>query len=380
MRRRIVLGDSIPPASRAPGPRILADTSAWVELDRATGSAHRTAGCPTSAVQRPRWPCTAPATPSWPWGQQTERREQALVARWQAFADCEFRRQLVHQTPATALPAVLQFSVDLAGLGGRVVCAIEQPAWYQSKIADRGSGRPRAWRRAAQPSPLPVRSTPRAPRLTSPGPIGVVREPRQERNGRPNPAATRRSYVRRHGPPDIPAAKRAGLPVDLDRLAAEGDGWLTADDRYALKTQGVCAQLQPGRLHGPRPGARRRAPHRPGPGRRPAGPQHRPGLDPPHHPPEPGAALGRGPQGARPCSTRSARSGSPPARPAATPSATSCAPRTPASASTSPSTASPTPGRSATPSSPARPSSTACCPAGSTWPSAARPAAGRTPG
>lgn len=44
--------------------------------------------------------------------------------------------------------------------------------------------------------------------------------------------------------PDIPAAKRAGLPVDLDRLATEGDGWLTPEDRYALKTWGVCTQLQ----------------------------------------------------------------------------------------------------------------------------------------
>lgn len=46
--------------------------------------------------------------------------------------------------------------------------------------------------------------------------------------------------------PDIPAVKRAGLPVDLDRLAADGDGWLTPEDRYALKTHGVCAQVQPG--------------------------------------------------------------------------------------------------------------------------------------
>jgi len=46
--------------------------------------------------------------------------------------------------------------------------------------------------------------------------------------------------------PNIPAAKRAGLPVDLDRLAAEGDGWLTPEDRYALKTHGVCTQLQRG--------------------------------------------------------------------------------------------------------------------------------------
>lgn len=48
--------------------------------------------------------------------------------------------------------------------------------------------------------------------------------------------------------PNIPAAKRAGLPVDLDRLAAEGDGWLTPDDRYALKTWGVCPQSQPHRF------------------------------------------------------------------------------------------------------------------------------------
>jgi sulfite reductase beta subunit-like hemoprotein len=46
--------------------------------------------------------------------------------------------------------------------------------------------------------------------------------------------------------PDIPAAKRAGLPVDLERLAADGDGWLTPEDRYALKTHGVCTQAQPG--------------------------------------------------------------------------------------------------------------------------------------
>ncbi len=46
--------------------------------------------------------------------------------------------------------------------------------------------------------------------------------------------------------PDIPSAKRAGLPVDLARLTAEGDGWLTPEDRYALKTHGVCTQLQDG--------------------------------------------------------------------------------------------------------------------------------------
>jgi sulfite reductase beta subunit-like hemoprotein len=45
--------------------------------------------------------------------------------------------------------------------------------------------------------------------------------------------------------PNIPAAKRAGLPVDFARLTAEGDGWLTPEDRYALKTHGVCMQLQP---------------------------------------------------------------------------------------------------------------------------------------
>lgn len=42
--------------------------------------------------------------------------------------------------------------------------------------------------------------------------------------------------------PNIPAAKRAGLPVDLERMALEGDGFLTADDRYSLKTYGVCPQ------------------------------------------------------------------------------------------------------------------------------------------
>jgi sulfite reductase beta subunit-like hemoprotein len=47
-------------------------------------------------------------------------------------------------------------------------------------------------------------------------------------------------------PPDIPAAKRAGLPVDLERLTNEGDGWLTPEDRYALKTHGVCTQAQGG--------------------------------------------------------------------------------------------------------------------------------------
>src|SRR4051794_8350335 len=66
-----------------------------------------------------------------------------------------------------------------------------------------------------------------------------------------NTALTRRQHALRTVravPPDIPAAKRAGLPVDLARLSAEGDGWLTPEDRYALKTHGVCAQLQAGRF------------------------------------------------------------------------------------------------------------------------------------
>jgi len=46
--------------------------------------------------------------------------------------------------------------------------------------------------------------------------------------------------------PDIPAAKRAGLPVDLRRMALEGDDWLTPEDRYSLKTHGVCPQGQSG--------------------------------------------------------------------------------------------------------------------------------------
>src|SRR5258708_26595378 len=46
------------------------------------------------------------------------------------------------------------------------------------------------------------------------------------------------------GAPDIPGIKRAGLPVDFVRLAAEGDVWLTPEDRFALKSWGVCAQEQ----------------------------------------------------------------------------------------------------------------------------------------
>ena len=44
--------------------------------------------------------------------------------------------------------------------------------------------------------------------------------------------------------PNIPAAKRAGLPVDIERMATEGDGFLVIDDRYSLKTWGVCPQTQ----------------------------------------------------------------------------------------------------------------------------------------
>jgi sulfite reductase beta subunit-like hemoprotein/nitrite reductase/ring-hydroxylating ferredoxin subunit len=51
-------------------------------------------------------------------------------------------------------------------------------------------------------------------------------------------------YRRGMAAPDIPGIKRAGLPVDFDRLAAEGDDWLTPEDRFALKTWGVCAQAQ----------------------------------------------------------------------------------------------------------------------------------------
>lgn len=43
---------------------------------------------------------------------------------------------------------------------------------------------------------------------------------------------------------DIPGAKRAGLPVDFERLARDGGTDMTPEERYALKTYGVCAQLQ----------------------------------------------------------------------------------------------------------------------------------------
>ena len=46
--------------------------------------------------------------------------------------------------------------------------------------------------------------------------------------------------------PDRTSPQRsAGLHIDLARLTAEGDGWLTPEDRYALKTCGVCVQVQP---------------------------------------------------------------------------------------------------------------------------------------
>jgi sulfite reductase beta subunit-like hemoprotein len=48
--------------------------------------------------------------------------------------------------------------------------------------------------------------------------------------------------------PNIPAAKRAGLTIDLERLSREGDAWLSPDDRYTLKTYGVCPQIQPGQF------------------------------------------------------------------------------------------------------------------------------------
>src|SRR5215204_1787229 len=44
--------------------------------------------------------------------------------------------------------------------------------------------------------------------------------------------------------PDIRGAKRMGLPVDFERLARVGDTDLTPEERYALKTHGVCPQLQ----------------------------------------------------------------------------------------------------------------------------------------
>ncbi|MDQ3974018.1 MAG: nitrite/sulfite reductase, partial [Actinomycetota bacterium] len=48
------------------------------------------------------------------------------------------------------------------------------------------------------------------------------------------------------GKVDAAALKRAGLPVDLDRLTVEGDAWLGDEQRLALKKHGVCSQGQPG--------------------------------------------------------------------------------------------------------------------------------------
>jgi len=42
--------------------------------------------------------------------------------------------------------------------------------------------------------------------------------------------------------PDISRAKRAGLDLDLDEMSQRGAGALEPDDRYRLKTYGVCAQ------------------------------------------------------------------------------------------------------------------------------------------
>ena len=68
-------------------------------------------------------------------------------------------------------------------------------------------------------------------------------------------------------PPSAPAC-----PSTSTGSTAEGDGWLTPEDRYALKTHGVCAQLQAERVHGAGPDPRRCAAHRPGAGPGPAGP------------------------------------------------------------------------------------------------------------
>ena len=71
------------------------------------------------------------------------------------------------------------------------------------------------------------------------------------RQHRPTPGANARRTVPAV-PPNIPAAKRAGLPVDLDRLAAEGDGWLTPEERYALEDLRRLHAAPGPRVHGPR--------------------------------------------------------------------------------------------------------------------------------
>lgn len=45
---------------------------------------------------------------------------------------------------------------------------------------------------------------------------------------------------------DIPAAKRSGLAIDLERMRRDGDTWLSPEERYTLKTYGVCPQAQTG--------------------------------------------------------------------------------------------------------------------------------------
>jgi len=44
----------------------------------------------------------------------------------------------------------------------------------------------------------------------------------------------------------IEDVKAAGIAVDIDRLAARGFESISDDDRYRLKTQGICAQRQVG--------------------------------------------------------------------------------------------------------------------------------------
>jgi sulfite reductase beta subunit-like hemoprotein len=45
---------------------------------------------------------------------------------------------------------------------------------------------------------------------------------------------------------NIEGVKRAGVTIDIDALAADGFASITDDDRYRLKTQGVCAQRHVG--------------------------------------------------------------------------------------------------------------------------------------
>jgi sulfite reductase beta subunit-like hemoprotein len=47
-------------------------------------------------------------------------------------------------------------------------------------------------------------------------------------------------------PPRIEVVKAAGIAVDIDRLAVSGFTSISEDDRYRLKTQGVCAQRHVG--------------------------------------------------------------------------------------------------------------------------------------